>query len=672
MIYYIDTIAKAKRLLKPLEVLNASGEKYLIEVDLETYNKQGLNPGDPHTALVRSIQLNWGEDPVIIDLMYIDSYDDFIRSVLVNPNALKIAHNAKFEYKFCVKRFNVRMNNIWCTLLGAKMMERGNRYILGYGLKDVLYRASKGEIDLDKQLQASDWSKRVLEPKQLEYMAADVKYLRRLYKYQLSHLERFQRHLRVAQLEMDLIPVFGDMELAGMLLDKKEIKNLKERYNLEVSDQLKILQELMPFVPPSSKTEAVSKKFKEQYPDGVRPVKNLNDFKMALKMMGLKIPTLFDRKSGKIRESLSATTYEKIEDPNKDRNIGHKLQIYSEKNSLLTKYFNKMDSWIHPVTKRVHFSVNQVLVTGRISISDPPIQQMPHGIWFRKSFIAQRLKSSRKKLLIKLDYSQLELRLMAYASQDTNMLSEYQKGLEADLHTLTAKFIYNVKKPTKEQRTDAKPVNFGCLYGQTPSGLQQYCLQYGLHFTIDECKEFINGFLDRGYPKVKGFQLWYAGQLLECFHSGKGFVGETYGGRQRLWAWDDLKNKVKPTKFGGWRAFPNEQINFPIQGTAGDGMKRSQLRIWRYNIKNKLMKHVKMILQMHDELVFEVPETEAKELGFIYAQMMEEEMQKILMAHPNGNFPWMASNYRVPPIYVDLGIGENWGETEAVPLLWHQ
>lgn len=662
MIKFADTTSKAARALKPLAALWKRGELEYVEIDTETFNNQGLPASDAFTSVLRTTQLNWGDGPVVLDLLGIrpdSAVIKLIKAILADARVIKYAHNASFEYRFFRVHLGVRTQNLWDTMLAAKNLGRG-ALAFGYDLASVLYRESGGTIELEKETRKSDWSVTELTKRQVIYAGRDVKHLRWLGEKQRTELEVWPRQARINKLEMDLLPVFAEMELVGVRMNRAKIQEVRKRFADEVAERLHEIQTLMPWVPvPKSslrKHHQVDGVKVLLYPDGVRPVENGNDFKNALRAMNIAIPTLRDKKTNRYRESLSMGTYTQVKDPVPGRNIGHKLKDWAEQNATLTKYLNQMEGWIHPVTNRVHYSVNQILVTGRISVSEPPLQQMPKEAWFREIFIPKKGYS-----WLKLDYSQLELRLMAYRSQDRNMLSEYSKGMSADIHTKTAQSIYNTRTPTKEQRNNSKPVNFGCLYGQYSNGLQVYCRKDGLEFSLDECDTFIKGFFT-AYPGIKRYHEEIRQAVLACFQAGKEYVGYTLAGRQRVWDYEALKRQcsLRTNRYGKnyWSVNANEEINTPIQGTGGDGMKIAMLRVAEH-LRTEFPK-ARVILQVHDELDIEAPTNQVEAVAIAVARIMEESMS--ILVQPTKRFPQSV------PIYVEAGIGDSWGTCKPYEL----
>lgn len=664
----VKYIKRERTAVTLLQEMASAEDEYPLALDLETYAVDGNDASDPFTSAIRTITFKYNNQIFILDMLYLElsRLTSLLSAAL--ERAILIAHNAKFECRFLL--FNgVQVSRVWCTMVAEQILQAGQKSY-GFGLADLMYEYFGKE--LDKTVRAEDWSVPKLSKKQLVYAAEDVVLLDNLYFKQVEKMRQQRptfkvysneylfydvipvRHSKVdletAALEMQLVPLFAKMEARGISINVKKIQEIKERYSQDVKAQLLKIQKLLPKVP-LTKSDAAKKKMQLLYPDLVKPPTNNNDFKRALVLAGVELPKVYDNKQKKYRESLSANTYDLVKHP-----AGPLIKAHNEANSLLTKYLNNMENWRHPKTKRVHYSVRQILNTSRISISDPPLQQMPHEAWFRNLFVPKK-----GAVLGKIDYSQLELRIMAHISGDRNMIAEYNKGLQADIHTLTARYIFKTGTPTKQQRTDAKPVNFGNLYGQYPAGLQQYLQKEGVIVTLEEAQIFWEQFFI-AYPGVKAFHSRIRETVKYCVENQIDYYGYTVAGRKRVWTYDDMmtrklagsaisKKTGKPYLF----IRPNEMINNPVQGTAGDGIKRSQVRIENKILKEKLP--AQAILQVHDELVFELwgEDKENSEILLIFTKIMEQEMQELITK---------------VPIYAEPSIGDAWGSTEPIEVPW--
>jgi DNA polymerase-1 len=279
---------------------------------------------------------------------------------------------------------------------------------------------------------------------------------------------------------------------------------------------------------------------------------------------------------------------------------------------------------IHPATGRLHTSFNQtVAATGRLSSSDPNLQNIPIrtdlGREIRRAFIAEPGCS-----LISADYSQIELRVLAHLSGDPGLVQTFIE--DQDVHTRTASEVLGLppEEITSEMRRKAKAVNFGIIYGISAFGLAQ-----DIGVSNSEAKRYIDSYFAR-YPKVREFMDNTVQEARE-----KGFVTTLFGRRRFI---PELSSSSIPVRNFGERM----AINTPVQGTAADMIKIAMIRISRRLAKEHLRSH--MILQVHDELVFEVPDAEIA----VMRGLVKEEMEGVAKL--------------LVPVKADMASGKNWDE----------
>lgn len=291
---------------------------------------------------------------------------------------------------------------------------------------------------------------------------------------------------------------------------------------------------------------------------------------------------------------------------------------------LKTTYTDKLPLMVNSKTSRVHTSYQQAVTsTGRLSSTEPNLQNIPIrssvGRQIRKAFIAERGYK-----ILAADYSQVELRIMAHLSQDPNLLHAFQQGL--DVHRATAAETLGIKpdEVTPEQRRQAKAVNFGLIYGMGAFGLAK---QLGI--PRGEAQEYIDIYFAR-YPGVKRYM-----EDAKAYAMQHGFVETIFGRRLHL---PEINSRNMAKK----RAAERVAINAPMQGSAADIIKRAMILIDEWIIKENI--DVRMIMQVHDELVFEVKEDQIEQMSKEIKQFMES-----------------AALLQVPLI-VDVGIGDNWDE----------
>ena len=305
--------------------------------------------------------------------------------------------------------------------------------------------------------------------------------------------------------------------------------------------------------------------------------------------------------------------------------LPRKLLDYRQLMKLKSTYVDALPGLIHPATQRIHASFNQtVAATGRLSTSNPNLQNIPIrtelGREIRKAFVAGK-KGWR---ILSADYSQIELRVMAHLSGDETLLESFRKG--EDVHTRTACEIFEIPQSqvTEEHRRQAKTINFGIMYG-----MGQYGLARRLSISNEEAQAFIAAYFSR-YPRVNEFIARTIGEAHE-----KGYVTTLLNRRRYL---PELSSSNRNIRDFGERT----AVNTPIQGTAADLIKVAMIRIAR-RLREEEWKAM-MILQIHDELLFEAPDDELEELTDMVVEEMEGAIDLSI------------------PVRVDVGTGDNWYE----------
>ena len=305
--------------------------------------------------------------------------------------------------------------------------------------------------------------------------------------------------------------------------------------------------------------------------------------------------------------------------------IINKVLEYRGLRKLLNTYVEALPQLVNPRTGKIHTSFSQaVAATGRLSSVNPNLQNIPirgeRGREVRKTFVP----SNSEYTFLSADYSQVELRVMAHMSGDENMIAAFNRN--EDIHTATAAAIHNLspEQVTREMRSAAKTANFGIIYGISSFGLSQR-----LNISRREARQLIDGYF-RSYPKIKE----YMDQSIEKARS-KGFVTTIFGRRRYL---KDINSENSIVRGNAER----NAINAPVQGSAADVIKIAMINIHNELIKNNLKS--KMILQVHDELNFDVYLPELTQVRELVRQNMEHACQLDV------------------PLVVDMGTGQNWYE----------
>ncbi len=409
------------------------------------------------------------------------------------------------------------------------------------------------------------------------------------------------------RIELPVARVLADMEDRGILINKDFLGRLAKKIDSELLDL----------------TKKIYKLAGEEF--------NINSSQQLSRILfeGLKIKTLGLRKTEK--GGVISTRESELEKLRETHPIIAEILRYRELMKLKTTYVDALPELINPKTGRVHTTFNQTgTVTGRLSSSDPNLQNIPVlsevGREIRKAFVAEKGYE-----LVSFDYSQIELRVAAHLADDKKMIEAFKKGL--DIHKMTASEIYNIplEKVTAEQRRAAKTLNFGILYGM---GSQALAESTGM--SREEAKKFI----DEYFQDFSGIRDYI--ERTKRFAEERGYV-ETIFGRRRY---------IPEIHSPNWqlrREAERMAVNMPVQGSAtGDIIKIAMIKVDEWIKKEKLENDVRLLLQVHDELLFEVNEK----------MLLPEPVEGVRMIK---KIMESAAELKVP-LVVDVKAGANWGE----------
>ena len=401
------------------------------------------------------------------------------------------------------------------------------------------------------------------------------------------------------QNEMPLIPVLSLMERKGIKIDVSYFKN----YSSELEKELAKIE------------KAIYEEAGEEF--NINSPKQLGDI-LFVKM---NLP------SGKKTKTGYSTDVMVLEDlESYGYNIARLLLDYRKLNKLKTTYVDTLPNLVDS-NSRIHTSFNQIgTATGRLSSSEPNLQNIPvktdDGIKIREGFVAEE-----GKVLMSIDYSQVELRVLTSMSKDENLIEAYRE--EKDLHDLTARRIFNLSDSddvTREQRTIAKIINFSIIYGKTAFGLAKE-----LKIPVKDASEYIKKYFEQ-YPRVTTFEK----EVIE-FGEEHGYV-KTLFGRKRYISGIDSKNKTIKAQA------ERMAVNTVIQGTAAEILKKVMLKVYE-TLKDK--DDIALLLQVHDELIFEVEESSVEKYSEILADIMKNTVK---LEDVNLN--------------ININIGKNWAEAK--------
>ncbi|HHX08690.1 MAG TPA: DNA polymerase I [Chloroflexi bacterium] len=437
------------------------------------------------------------------------------------------------------------------------------------------------------------------------YAAADAVMTLRLVQPLEEDLKAHEAEKLNREIEIKLIPILAEMEEAGILLDEA----LFESFSKELEGEVERLT-----------TEAYRLAGEEFNLNSTQQLSDILFGKLALE------PPDRSKKTSSGKFSTSADVLEAMRGSHQIVDV---ILEYRELSKLQSTYVDALPNQINPKTGRVHTTFNQTgTVTGRLASQNPNLQNIPTrteiGRKVRQGFIA----APGTKLLA-VDYSQVELRIVAHLAQDKAMMNAFSEG--QDIHAATAAAIEDVplEEVTKQQRRHAKAINFGLIYGMSPYGLTRTT-----DLTLAEAENFVKEYF-REFPGVKA---WLDKTRLDA--TRKGYV-ETLLGRKRY-----FPALAAGTNYMVRQREEREAINAPVQGTAADIIKLAMIRLPDALEKEGLK--TRMILQVHDELIFEVPEEELEQAMRVVTEEMENAFELSV------------------PLVTEARVGSNWGELTVV------
>ena len=519
---------------------------------------------------------------------------------LQHPEIEKVGQNIKFDI-LALRKYGVRVKGpLFDTMLAHYLLNPELRHGMDYLAETYLKYKTVPIEDLIGPKGKKQASMRTVPIEQIkEYAAEDADVTLRLKHYFAPLLKHEGLESLFFEMEMPLIYVLAEMEATGVKLDTNALKQSSE----VLSQQLSTLEE--------SIYDLAGQSF------------NINSTKQVGEILFDKLK--LDEKAKKTKTGGYSTSEEVLEKIRGKHPIVDKLLEYRGIKKLLSTYIDALPALIHPETGKIHTSFNQaVTATGRLSSTNPNLQNIPVrdelGREIRKAFIAD----DDDCIFFSADYSQIELRLMAHLSNDPHMVEAFCSG--ADIHAATAAKIYGipVEEVTSDMRRKAKTANFGIIYGISVFGLAER-----LSIPRAESKELIDGYFQT-YPRIKE----YMEESIRVAKE-KGYV-ETLFKRKRFLPDINSHNAIV-------RGYAERNaINAPIQGSAADIIKLAMIRIHQRFEAEHLKS--RMILQVHDELNFNVRKEEFDRVKEIVLDCMEHVLQ-----------------LRVPLI-ADCGEGKNWLE----------
>ena len=532
-----------------------------------------------------------------------DSVIKKLKKILEDPSIKKIGQNIKFDF-IVLYKCGITLSSMEDTMLMSYVLDAGkNRHNMDtlseihLGHKTISFKEMVGtgkkeinfsEVELDK---AKD------------YAAEDADVTFRLYKKFIKNLKS-EKMINIYEIfEKPLIKILAFMEIEGVEIDSKFLKSLSSKFEKKIQ---KLEKEVF---------KISKKEFNIASPKQLGEI-IYNDLKIA----GLK----------KTKKGSFATSASVLEDlAFKGHEFPKLILDWRQVSKLKNTYSDALPEHLNPNTKRVHTSfLLAATTTGRLASSDPNLQNIPikseDGKDIRKAFTAKK-----GHLLISADYNQIEMRILADLA-DVKELKKAFKNKE-DIHSLTASQIFNIdiKKVNQDHRRKAKAINFGIIYG-----ISQYGLAKQINVSNYEAEEFLNSYFAK-FPEIK---VYMDNTIKFCRKSG--YVNNIFGRRSHF-------NGINDKNFNVRNFQERAAINAPIQGSASEVMRLAMIRLDK-KLSEEKNSNSKMLLQIHDELIFEIPKKDEK----VMIKLIEKEMTSVAQ-----------SDYHSfsTPLTVDINVGDNWG-----------
>ena len=526
-----------------------------------------------------------------------------LKPLLEDSSVKKIGQNIKFDFIVFFKN-GINIVSMEDTMLMSYVLDAGkNRHnmdtlseihlnhktiafkdIVGSGKKEINF----SEVDIEK---AKD------------YAAEDADITFRLYKKFLKSLKD-EKMVNIYEIfEKPMIKILALMEIEGIKIDNKFLEFLSTKFEKKIE---KIQKEVF---------KISKKEFNIASPKQLGEIL-YNDLKIA------------DLK--KTKKGSFATSASVLEDlAFKGHKFPQLVLDWRQVSKLKNTYSDSLPEHLNPKTKRIHTSfLLAATTTGRLASSDPNLQNIPikseDGKDIRKAFIAKK-----DNVLISADYNQIEMRILADLAEVKELKKAFNNN--EDIHSLTASQIFNVdiKKVNQDHRRKAKAINFGIIYG-----ISQYGLAKQINVSNYEAEEFLNSYFAK-FPEIK----IYMDQTIKSCRK-RGYVNNIFGRRSHFININDKNYNVRNFQ-------ERAAINAPIQGSASEIMRLAMIRLDK-RLNEKKNQKTKMLLQIHDELIFETPKEESKRIS----KIIIEEMTSVVKSEQH--------SFSIP-LTVDLNIGDNWG-----------
>jgi DNA polymerase-1 len=581
-------------------------EKGIVAVDTET---DSLNPHETNLVGISLcydegvacyIPLQHATQKVLEKKMVLDK----LKNLLEDKSIKKIGQNIKFDYIIFLKN-KIKLNPIEDTMLMSYVLDAGKHRHNMDSLSEIhlnhkpisfkeVAGTGKSQISFDK----------VRIKLATEYAAEDADVTFRLYSLFKERLGQ-EKLLKIYELfEKPLVNLLAQMEIEGIKIDSNFLNKLSKKFDVKI------------------------KKLEKNIFKGSKKKFNIGSPKQLGEILynELKIAALKKTKKGGF--ATSATVLEDL--AFKGHELPKLVLDWRQLTKLKNTYTDTLPEHVNSETNRVHTSfLLAATTTGRLASSEPNLQNIPikteDGKEIRKAFIAEK-----NRTFISADYNQIEMRILADIA-DVKELKKAFKNNE-DIHSLTASQVFNIplSRINAETRRKAKTINFGIIYG-----ISQYGLAKQISVSNQEASEFLKSYFDK-FPEIKDYM-----HKTINFCRKSGYVNNIFGRRCHIAGINDKNYNVRNFQ-------ERAAINAPIQGSAADIMRLAMIRIQQVLNKNSSCK-TKMLLQIHDELVFETPKNEIEKIAPI--------IKKIMSDVSSSEFHQFST-----PLTVDINSGNNWGE----------
>ena len=507
-----------------------------------------------------------------------NGFEEKLKKVFENNDIEKYGYNLSEDY-ILLKQIGITMNNIvYDAKVAAYILDPTSKYDIDIIVRDYLEIDNNEYFEkngLNKEEQTSLFDTNPSEEKTRVKACLYAKEINDLFEVTIKKLEEVDELELFKNIDMPTVEVLAEMQWNGMYLDLKEL----EEYGDKLKKRLEIL------------TQEIYELTGEEF--------NINSTKQLGEILfeKLKLPVVKKTKNG------YSTDVDVLEKLVTEHPVIEKILEYRQLMKLNSTYVEGIKPYVNPKTHRIHSFFHQTITaTGRISSTEPNLQNIPTrfelGKQLRKAF-----KPAENFIYIDADYSQIELRVLAHISNDEHMVQAFING--EDIHKQAASKVFNIPidEVTKEQRSNAKAVNFGIVYGISDFGLGEQ-----LHISRKKAKQYIEQYLEK-YSGIKKFM----DNIVESAKEN-GYVETEFKRRRYI---PELKsNNYMMRQFGQRVA-----MNTPIQGTAADIMKIAMINVLK-ELKQRKMKS-KIVLQVHDEMMIEAPLEEVDEVKEILKSKME-------------------------------------------------